>query len=79
MQQQTLVDGIVRSQSTYATAADLAKFASDNDVILKAIQSNLTTLNSQLAAINVITVDSTGQNTSIYQAAVLAQLIQNHQ
>lgn len=60
--QQTLVDGIVRSQSQYATAADLAKFASDNDINMKAIQANMKTLNDQLAAINVITADSTGQN-----------------
>ena len=62
--QQTLVDGIVRSQSQYATAADLAKFASDNDINLKAIQANMKTLNDQLASINVITANSTGQNTT---------------
>lgn len=62
--QQTLVDGIVRSQSQYATAADLAKFASDNDINMKAIQANMKTLNDQLASINVITADSTGQNTT---------------
>jgi hypothetical protein len=62
--QQTLVDGIVRSQSQYATSADLAKFAADNDLNMKAIQDNLKTLNSQLASINVITATSTGQNTT---------------
>ena len=62
VQQQQLVDGIVRSQSQYATAADLAKFASDSDLNLKAIQDNLKTLNSSLAAINVITADSNAQN-----------------
>jgi len=62
VQQQQLVDGIVRSQSQYATAADLAKFASDNDINLKAIKANLDGLNSQLAAINVITANSNAQN-----------------
>jgi len=60
--QQQLVDGIMRSQSQYATAADLAKFASDNNLNLKAIQDNLNTLNSKLAAINVISANSTPQN-----------------
>ncbi|CAM6003615.1 unnamed protein product [Sphagnum balticum] len=59
--QQQLVDGIVRSQSQYATAADLAKFASDNDINLKAIQDNLISLGSQLSSINVISANSTGQ------------------
>lgn len=62
--QQQLIDGIVRSQSSYATSADLAKFATDNDINLKAIQDNLKNLNSQLTAINVITANSTGQNTT---------------
>ena len=60
--QQQLVDGIVRSQSQYATAADVAKFAADNNINLKAIQDNLSKLNAQIASINVITADSTGQN-----------------
>jgi hypothetical protein len=59
--QQQLIDGIVRSQSQYASAADLAKFAADNDINLKAIQTNLQSLNSQLSSINVITADSSGQ------------------
>lgn len=62
--QQQLVDGIVRSQSQYATSADLAKFASDNNINLKAIQDNLKSLNSSLAAINVIQADSTAQTTT---------------
>ncbi len=62
--QQALVDGIVRSQSTYATAADLAKFAADNDINMKAIQANMKTLNDQLASVNVITAVSTGQHTT---------------
>lgn len=62
--QQQLVDGIMRSQSQYATAADLAKFASDNDINLKAIQDNLKQLNSQLTSINVITANSNGQTNN---------------
>lgn len=59
--QQQLVDGIMRSQSQYATAADLAKFAADSNINLKAIQDNLSQLSAQVAAINVVTVDSSGQ------------------
>jgi hypothetical protein len=62
--QQQLVDGIVRSQSSYATSTDLAKFASDNQINLQAIQDNLKTLNSQLAAINVVSASSTAQTTT---------------
>lgn len=62
VQQQQLVDGIVRSQSTYATKDDITAFASANDLNLKAIQTNLSTLGSQLSAINVATADSTGQH-----------------
>ena len=61
VQQQQLVDGIVRSQSQYATKDDMANFAAANNINLKAFQDNLSTLNSQLAAINIITADSTGQ------------------
>lgn len=62
--QQTLVDGIVRSQSQYATAADVAKFAADNSLNLQAIQDNLNKLNSQIASVTVSTTNSTGQNIS---------------
>src|ERR1035441_437138 len=62
--QQQLVDGIVRSQSQYASAADLAKFASDNNINLKAIQDNLTTLGSQLSSINVISANSTDRKST---------------
>lgn len=59
--QQQLVDGIMRSSSQYATSADLAKFASDNSINLRAIQDNLKSLNAQLTAINVVSTTSTGQ------------------
>ncbi len=57
-----MVDGIVRSQSSYATSADLQQFAKDNAINLQAIQDNLKSLNSQLAAINVVTTNSTPQS-----------------
>jgi hypothetical protein len=64
--QQQLVDGLVRSQSQYATKDDISAFAKANDINLKAIQDNLDKLSAQVASINVITADSNGQNgTSI--------------
>lgn len=64
VQQQQLIDGIVRSQSTYATSTDLAKFASDNNINLKAIQDNLSSLSASLASINVVQANSTAQTTT---------------
>lgn len=60
---QQLVDGIVRSQSQYATKADMEKFASDNNVNLKAIKDNLDALGAQVASINVVTAGSQGQSS----------------
>ena len=60
--QQQLVDGIVRSQSQYATKADMEKFASDNNINLKAIKDNLDSLSAQVASINVIVASSQGQS-----------------
>lgn len=60
-QQQQLVDGIMRSSSTWATKDDLKGFADANGINLKAIQDNLNQLNSQLASINVITANSDPQ------------------
>lgn len=60
--QQQLVDGIVRSQSQYATKDDINAFAKANDINLKAIQDNLDKLNASVASINVITAGSNGQN-----------------
>jgi len=62
--QQQLIDGIVKSGSQYATAADLAKFASDSDINLKVIQANMKTLGDQLTAVNVVTAVSSGQVAS---------------
>ncbi len=64
VQQQQLVDGIVRSQSQWASKEDLAKFASDNNINLKAIQDNLNQLDAKVSSINVITVSSGGQVAS---------------
>jgi Tfp pilus assembly protein PilE len=62
--QQQLVDGIVRSQSQYATKDDMTQFANANNLNLQAIQSNLAQLNSTLTSINVITAGSTGQTSA---------------
>jgi hypothetical protein len=59
--QQTLVDGIVRSQSQYATKDDIQQFAKSNDINIQAIQDNLNTLNAKLIAINVVHANSTAQ------------------
>src|SRR5579885_2759715 len=60
--QQQLVDGIVRSQNQYATKEDIAQFAKDQGLNLKAIQDNLDKLNAQVASINVISTNSDAQN-----------------
>jgi len=62
--QKQLVDGIVRSQSTWATKDDLNKFITDNGVNLKAIQDDLAALGATLTTANVVTVNSQGQNKS---------------
>lgn len=64
VQQQQLVDGIVRSQSQWASKEDLTKFAADNNINLKAIQDNLNQLDAKVSSINVITVSSGGQVAS---------------
>lgn len=64
VQQQQLVDGIVRSQSQWATKDDISKFADANGVNLKAIQDNLKTLNAQVSSINVISTSSLPQNAT---------------
>lgn len=59
--QQQLVDGIVRSQSQWATKEDINKFAQDSGINLKAIQDNLNGLNAQVTSINVAMTSSQGQ------------------
>lgn len=60
--QQQLVDGIVRSQSQYASKQDIEAFAKSNDINLKAIQDNLSQLNAQVTSINVAIATSQGQH-----------------
>jgi hypothetical protein len=62
VQQKQLVDGIVRSQSEYASKSDIEKFIKDNGVNLKAVQDDLNKLHAQVNAVNVILVSSTGQH-----------------
>lgn len=59
-----LADNINRAMATWATKADLEQFAKDSNTNLDAIKKDLATLNSNLTAINVITVHSSGQTAS---------------
>lgn len=59
--QKALVDGIVRSQSSWATRDDVEKFIKDNNVNLKAIQSDLDKLHADVTAVNVVLTNSIGQ------------------
>lgn len=59
--QQTLVDGITRSSSTFATKADIDNLVQSNGLNLAAIQANLDSLKAQVSGINVI---STSSNTT---------------
>lgn len=59
--QKQLVDGIVRSQNTWATRDDVEKAIKDNGVNLKAIQEDLDKLHAEVAAVNVILARSRGQ------------------
>lgn len=60
--QKDLVDGIVRSQSQWATKDDLDKWITSGGVNLKAIQDDLSKLHAEVTAANVISVISSGQN-----------------
>jgi len=59
--QKLLVDGIVRSQSTWATRDDVEKFIKDNGLNLKAIQEDLDKLHAEVSSINVAIASSKGQ------------------
>jgi len=61
---QQLADGIIRSQSQWATKDDLTNFANQNNLNLATIQADLDKLNAQLSSITQTTVDSTGQTAS---------------
>ncbi len=56
-----LVDGIVRSQSSWATREDMEKFIKDNGVNLRAIQDDLDKLHAEVSAVNVAVTTSKGQ------------------
>lgn len=60
-QQKDLIDGIVRSQTQWATKSDLDKFITDQGVNLKAIQDDLNKLNASVSAANTVVVVSNGQ------------------
>ena len=60
--QKQLIDGIVRSQSSWATKDDVDKFIKDNGVNLKAIQDDVNKLHAEITAANTIVVDSNGQH-----------------
>jgi hypothetical protein len=62
VEQKQLVDGIVRSQSTWTTREDMDKFIKDNGVNLKAIQDDLDKLHGEINAVNVVMASSQGQH-----------------
>lgn len=59
--QKQLLDGIVRSQSTWATREDVEKFARENGLNLKTIQDDLDKLHAEVSAVNVAVSHSNGQ------------------
>lgn len=64
--QKQLVDGIVRSQASWATRDDVEKLIKNNGINLKAIESDLDKLNATLTTINVAVATSNGQhNTNV--------------
>lgn len=65
--QKTLIDGITRSSSTYATKDDIATLLASNGVnaqALAAIQADMATVKATVTAANAIAVDSTGQDST---------------
>lgn len=65
--QRTLIDGIVRSQTSWATQQDVANLLAANGVnaqALAAIQADMSSLKASLTTANVVTVNSTAQNQS---------------
>lgn len=61
IKQKELADNIMRSQSLYATKADIETFIKENGVNLKAIKDDLAKLNADITAVNAILVTSRGQ------------------
>lgn len=62
--QKTLLDGITRSSSQYATQADLAAFAAQNNVSLATIQKDVETLGATITGMNQVVVNSSGENVN---------------
>lgn len=62
VEQKQLVDGIVRSQSSWTTREDMEKFIKDNNVNLDAIKEDLAKLDAEVAAVNLIVAVSQGQH-----------------
>ena len=62
IEQKTLLDGQVRSSSTYATKDDLVKFAKENNVNLTELQKDVKSIlkSPVLAGINSVTIISDG-------------------
>lgn len=61
VQMKELADGINRAQATWATKQDLDNIAKANNLNIQTIQDDLKTLNASLTAINVTTINSSGQ------------------
>jgi hypothetical protein len=59
--QKELVDGIVRSQTEYATKKDLEKFITGNGVNYDVIKNDLDKLQADIIAANFVTFQSMGQ------------------
>jgi hypothetical protein len=59
-----LADGIARSQSQFATKDDVAKFASDNQINIQAIQDDMTKLGATMSSVNVAKATSQAQVVS---------------
>jgi hypothetical protein len=65
--QRALLDGVVRSQTSWATQQDVANLLAANGVTndaLKSIQADMSTLKATMTTANVVTVNSTAQNTT---------------
>src|SRR5271155_313337 len=65
--QRQLIDGVVRSQTTWATKADVSTLLASNGVnaaALAAIQADMSSVKASLTTANVVTVNSQAQNTT---------------
>lgn len=61
--QKQLVDGIVRSMSSFSSKEDLANFAKQSNIDLAKIQSDLNLVNGNVVAINKVLTGSKGYST----------------